>query len=123
MPKLRSVAAQSAFRVTRASPAGHPRPTALSYSRFKGDTMEVLCNVKTVSITDEGVYTIVMEEHTKLVKIACNVPNKVVMTPAHAGFPPMPVYGGGLLGIGNSKRALYVSICFSSFASPLSIIF
>ena len=96
MPKLRSVAAQSAFRVAGAPLTGHSRPAALSYSRFQGDTMALLCMMKTISVTNEGVYTIITDEHAKLVEIASNVPSKVVMAPAHAGFPPMPVYGNSI---------------------------
>ena len=64
-----------------------------------------------MSVTNGGIYTIV-EEDTKLIDIACDVPSEVVMMPTHAGLPPMPTYGSGLLGIGNTKWVLYVSICF-----------
>lgn len=108
--KRKSVAAESAFL----GAAGQldltlQRPRALTYSDFHGPMIKVPCQAIKVSICKAGVYTI-KEGGLCTVSIASEVPEEMPLLDTHLGRVGKPIYGIGLLGIGKTKRAIFVCI-------------
>lgn len=111
--KRKSVAAESAFR----GAAGQldsviQQPRAPTYSDFSGPMTEVLCQVIKVSICEAGIYT-VKETGLFAVSVASDVPEEMPLQDTHLGRVGKPIYGTGLLGIGKTKRAIFVCIPYA----------
>ena len=107
-PKRKSVAAESAFQ----GAAGYPgatlrRPRALTYSDFEGCTADVLCQIAKISVDEAGVY-IIKDAGLHHVTISSDPRDDTALQSTHVGSSLRPHYGTGLLGVGKTKRAIYV---------------
>lgn len=91
------------------------RTRALTYSNFDGPTVNILCEETKVSIDEEGVYTI-QDIGLHVVTVASDLGDGEEPQDALFGHSLRPTYGTGLLGVGKTKRAIYVC------ASPLSLV-
>jgi hypothetical protein len=86
------------------------RKVGQSYSHFDGVMAEPMCGIIEASVDHEGVFTLDTSDHPVPVRIASAAPDTISPIPGHLGLPTQQAYGNGLLGIGRTKKAIYV--CF-----------
>lgn len=107
-PKRKSVAAESAF-IGAAGQTGLllGRPRAPSYSDFAGPVVDVLCDIAKIEMTETGVFTI-RDAEPQIVTLASDTPDELPLQNTLLGLVAKPAYGTGLIGIGKTKRTIYV---------------
>jgi hypothetical protein len=71
--------------------------------------IEVACHMTKLPIDETGVYTI-DDIGLHMIHIAKVTKDEVELLDTHTGSTAKPIHGTGLLGIGKTKRALFVSV-------------